>query len=106
MKRELPSRPNLDQLKIQARELLKAHKAHDPEAIGRIQESHPRLTSASTSQIRGAKLRLSDAQLVIAHEYGFESWPKLKSHVEGRQLEQIIRQFHKAFETDDVALFR
>jgi len=29
-----------------------------------------------------ARFSLSDAQLVVAREYGFESWPKLKHHVE------------------------
>jgi hypothetical protein len=106
MKRQLPSRPNLEQLKIQARELLKAHKSRDPEAIRRIHETHPRLLKASAAQVGEAILRLSDAQLVIAREYGFESWPKLKAHVERCQLEEILRQFKKAFENDDVALFR
>jgi hypothetical protein len=106
MKRELPSRPNLEQLKIQARELLKAHKSGDPEAIRRIQESHPRLSAATASQIRDAKLRLSDAQLVLAREYGFDSWPKLKAHVDRCQLEEVLGQFHKAFKNNDVPLFR
>jgi hypothetical protein len=106
MKRELPSRPNLEQLKIQARELLNAQKSHDPEAIRRIQEAHPRLTTATASQIRDAQLRLSEAQLVIAREYGFESWPKLKAHVERVQLEAVLSEFKEAFRKDDVALFR
>ena len=106
MKRELPPRPNLEQLKIQARELLKGHQTHHPEALRRIQEVHPRLSSARPTPVRDAKLRLSDAQLVIAREYGFESWPKLKAHVERCQLEEVIGEFHKAFENDDVALFR
>jgi hypothetical protein len=102
MKRELPSRPNLEQLRIQARELLKAHQSRHPEAIRRIQESHPRLSTPAPS----ASLRLSDAQLVIAREYGFESWPKLKAHVDRCQLEEVLGQFKKVFENDDVGLFR
>jgi ankyrin repeat protein len=99
MKRELPSLPNLEQLRIQAKELLKAHKFHDPDAIQRIQESHPR-------GIREGSLRLSDAQLVIAREYGFESWPKLKAHVERSSAEPAHCQFKRAFEEDDVVAFR
>ena len=87
MKRELPLEPNLDQLKNQAKDLLKAHKASDPEATQRVRESHPGWS--------GAKLRLSDAQLVIAREYGFASWPKLKAHVE--QTGDPISLLRKAF---------
>jgi hypothetical protein len=106
MKRQLPSQPDLEQLRIQAKELLKAHQAHDPEAIRRIQESHPQLARASALKVQNTKLRLSDAQLVIAREFGFESWPKLKAHVERRSLEGVHEQFMKAFKEDDVALFR
>lgn len=106
MKRELPSQPNLEQLKIQAKELLKARKSNDADAIRRIQESHPQLAGASASRVRDAKLRLGDAQLVIAREFGFESWPKLKAHIERCSLKKVLQQFKKAFEEDDVALFR
>src|SRR5688572_6562903 len=96
MKRELPSEPNLEQLKHQAKDLLKAHNAGDPEAIQRVRESHPTATTA--------KLRLSDAQLVIAREYGFASWPKLKKHIE--QPSDPHALFHKAFKNKDAALLR
>jgi Ankyrin repeat len=49
----LPERPNLEQLKKQARELANAE-----------------------------KLKLTAAQLRVAHQYGFASWTKLKAHVE------------------------
>jgi len=108
MKRELPSEPNLEQLRIQAKELLKAHKSRDAEAIPRIKESHPRFTDKSSEHIRDAKLRLSDAQLVIAREYGFDSWPKLKAHVDNlkMQREDPMMLLHKAFNSDDASLVR
>jgi ankyrin repeat protein len=74
MNKQLPSRPNLDQLKKQAKDLQKLHQAGDAEALQRIAESHP--------QPGKAEFSLADAQLVVAREYGFESWPKLKIHVE------------------------
>jgi ankyrin repeat protein len=106
MKRQLPSQPNLEQLRIQAKELLKAHQSHDPEAIQRIRENHPRFGEAS--DIREAKLRLSDAQLVIAREYGFTSWPKLKEHLDNLEVasEDPMTLLHKAFKGDDHALVR
>jgi ankyrin repeat protein len=96
MKRELPSRPNLEQLKNQAKDLLNAHKANDPDAIERVRESYPAWS--------GAKLRLSEAQLVIAREYGFDSWPKLKHHVE--QGDDPLALLRKAFHDQNAARLR
>lgn len=58
MSRQLPDTPNLEFLKKQAKELLAARQA-----------DHPEWT-------------LADAQHALAREYGFDSWPKLKLHVE------------------------
>ncbi len=74
MKKLLPPRPNLDQLKKQAKDLQKLHHAGEAEALRRIAESHP--------QPGKTEFSLADAQLVLAREYGFESWPKLKTHVD------------------------
>jgi ankyrin repeat protein len=81
MKSQLPPRPNLEQLKKQAKMVLKGHQAANPQIIKQIQENHPRWRNASEAAIQSAHLALSDAQLVIANEYGFETWSKLKSHV-------------------------
>jgi ankyrin repeat protein len=81
MKRRLPPRPNLEQLKKQAKMILKGHQATDPQTLKRIQEQHPRWRKASEAAIQRAHFTLSDAQLVLANEYGFETWSKLKTHV-------------------------
>jgi ankyrin repeat protein len=81
MKRQLPPRPNLEQLKKQAKMILKGHQARDPQTLKRIQEQHPRWRKASESAIQRAHFTLSDAQLVLANEYGFETWSKLKIYV-------------------------
>ena len=89
MSHQLPPNPNLIYLKKQAKALHKQLKAGEPLAAARCQQSHP----------QGAKLtapKLSDAQLVIAREHGFASWPRLKQYVEGVR----GRPFHRAFETD------
>ncbi|MGC2112149.1 MAG: ankyrin repeat domain-containing protein [Candidatus Korobacteraceae bacterium] len=78
----LPSNPNLDHLKYQAKDLLKAHAARDPEAAQRIREFHPRFPKAMDAEIFAAQLSLSDAQFTIARERGFPSWPRLKAHIE------------------------
>jgi len=82
MKKQLPSRPNLDQLKNQAKDLQKLHRSGDLKALQRIAESHPQFVGQSDEKTRAAEFSLTDAQLVVAREYGFESWPKLKTHVD------------------------
>lgn len=74
----LPARPSLEQLRKQAKELLKACRAGDGATIKRFQSHHPR-------KISDGRVALADAQLVIAREYGFASWARLKHHVESLQ---------------------
>ena len=85
MSKQLPPSPNLEQLKKQAKSLLKRQQAADSEALTRIRENHPRWKSLSQKKekehVAASPFALADAQLVIAHEYGFESWSKLQSHV-------------------------
>jgi hypothetical protein len=80
--RRLPSNPNLDHLRHQAKDLLKEHAAHDAAAAQRIREFHPRFKRAADAEIFAAQLKLSDAQLTIARESGFPSWTRLKRHIE------------------------
>lgn len=78
----LPQQPSLTHLKYQAKDLLKEHAACDPRAAQRIREFHPRFDRVSDQDIFRAHLTLSDAQLTIAREHGFPSWPRLKRHIE------------------------
>jgi hypothetical protein len=72
--RQLPARPDPDQLRRQAKDLLRAFRSGDPEAIAEFEAHHGRSLVAAHS-------RLSDAQLVLARAYGFASWPRLVHHV-------------------------
>ena len=105
MPKSLPSWPNLEQLKKQAKDLLKSHKGGALQAVERIRVSHPHWASASDSEIRDARLALSDAQLVIAREYEFSSWAKLKEHVvlESGDPHELLKG---AFQSNDAPLFR
>src|SRR5262249_40396328 len=67
----LPAHPDLDQLRHQAKDLLRAAKGGDRDARSRIEAV-------------SAELTLAAAQLAIAREYGFLSWWKLKAEVEAR----------------------
>ena len=62
---------NLEQLRKHAKDLLRAHRAGRPEAAARMHAHHPR---------PGETARLADAQLVVAREYGFPSWPRLRAY--------------------------
>jgi hypothetical protein len=66
--RSLPSNPNPDHLKYQAKDLLKEHAARAPAAAQRFREFHPRFGGTSDAEIFAAQLKLSDAQLAIARE--------------------------------------
>jgi ankyrin repeat protein len=72
--RRLPVRPDLRRLKRQARELLRAMRAGDPEAVVDLRQFHPRPPDA-------AGVRLADAQLVLALSYQASSWPRLVQSV-------------------------
>jgi hypothetical protein len=65
---QLPDRPDLAQLRRQARELLRAAADGDADAIRRVRQVSEKTT-------------LSTAQLALAREYGFPSWPRLKDEV-------------------------
>jgi ankyrin repeat protein len=72
---------NLDQQKKQARELLRAIRSGDEAAISRLRRWHRRWEAVDDATVRQLAA-LHDAQLVIAREQGFASWPKLKAYAE------------------------
>jgi len=76
----LPGRANLEQLKKQAKSLLRAAHAQDPDALRRFQ-AIPTLATLIARDAGAAGLALHDAQFVIAREYGFKSWRDLHEHV-------------------------
>jgi hypothetical protein len=80
--RVLPSNPNLDHLKHQAKDLMKAHAARGLAAAQLLREFHPRFAGATDAAIFDMPLNLSGAQLAIAREHGFPSWTRLKRRVE------------------------
>jgi ankyrin repeat protein len=85
--RSLPTRvlrehPDLDQLKRQAKELLRAFIAGEENAVAEV--------NAHYRDADRAKFGLHDAQLVVARAYGFDSWPRLKAHVDGVTLKRLV----------------
>lgn len=60
----------------------KAARPAIPRRLRRCWKHHPRLRRLPESEFRSAPFALADAQLVIAREHGFESWPKFAKHIE------------------------
>jgi hypothetical protein len=82
MTKQLPPRPNLEQLKKQSKDLRQAQRSASPEAATRIGEYLPRLADSSEQEILAADISLQEAQHVIAGEYGFKNWNWLQAVVE------------------------
>src|SRR5256886_3401137 len=95
--KQLPPRPNLDQLKRQAKDLLESARRNEPGARVRFR-ALPALASASDETLDRAPLALHDAQSVIAREHGFHSWNALRDHVEAvtLELDAAVGQFLEA----------
>ena len=71
---ELPDRPHLDQLRRQARELQRAAAAGDDTARRQVRSVAP-----------AGRVTLASAQLAVARQYGFASWPKLTAEAARRR---------------------
>ncbi len=77
-----PARPSLEQYKKQAKEFVKLYYSGNSEILQQIKKWHPRSGQLLDSGILTHNFFLADAQLVIAREYGFDSWPKFSKHIE------------------------
>lgn len=97
MSRQLPAKPNLEHLKKQAKKLLHDFQQGEPAAVDHFR------SLGSTS----AAPKLADAQHLIARDYGFTSWPKLKEHVEAvaraRQPAEMLSAAVRASNADRVS---
>jgi ankyrin repeat protein len=87
MSASLPTRPDLGQLRRQAKELRDAAHRGEPGALDRVTRNYRPASEGP--------LTLAAAQLVIARELGFASWPRLKAAVEARAAapEQLAAAF-------------
>ncbi len=71
----LPTNPDLERFRRDARELQRAVRAGDAEALALARERHPDGVPDS------ATFTLTAAQLVVARAYGFTSWPRLRDYL-------------------------
>lgn len=82
MQKPLPARPSLEQLKKQAKELVRGHRSQDASTLALIREFLIPLSKKTDEEIIFYPFALHDAQSVIARQYGFISWSHLRDHVE------------------------
>ena len=82
----LPDRPNLEQLKKQAKSLLHAAEARDRRRARALRGPAGIRRQLSPTELARPTLALHDAQSVIAREHGFASWNALREEVEARTL--------------------
>src|SRR5258706_9006933 len=108
MSGELPPRPNLEHLKKQAKALLADFARGDRAALEKFGALKERSKKISPP-------KLADAQRVLAREYGFASWGKLKAHVESvaaaaaaaaAENENPMEAIKRAFHEQDAGRFR
>src|SRR5438477_352434 len=98
----LPARPSLEQLRKQAKNLLRVCRSGDAAALERVRRHKPQVVDPS----------LADAQFALAHEYGFESWPRLVHYLKAAnsseldRLDGIALDFVAAYNGDTDALAR
>ncbi len=78
---------DLDQLKRQAKELLKAFEAGDTSAR-EIVELH-------FHEVSPAGLQLAGAQLVVARHHGYANWAKLRAHVDRVNLARLVKSVER-----------
>lgn len=100
--RDLPERPHLDVPKREARELLAAWRAAQPEAFARIRRRHPKYRDVAEDVLKAAPFKLADAQLVVAGEYGLGNWTTLKRKIEAHTILGALRAAIHADRRDEV----
>src|SRR6266571_7215485 len=76
---DLPSEPSLQQLRYQARDLQRAVRRGDQDALAEVAGRHP---AGGPDGSAAASFPLSAAQLVVARRYDFPSWTRLRRYVE------------------------
>jgi catechol 2,3-dioxygenase-like lactoylglutathione lyase family enzyme len=71
--------PNLENLKKQAKLILRWHREGHYPVAAQIRGLVPRFLKMADSEILAASFKLSDAQDMVARQHGFDSWQALKT---------------------------
>src|SRR5437868_13207313 len=71
--------PNLENLKKQAKLILRWHRERHYPVAAQIRAVMPRFLNMSDLEILAASFKLGDAQEMVARQHGFDSWQALKT---------------------------
>jgi ankyrin repeat protein len=98
VRRTLPPRPNLEQQKKLAKDLITGFRRGDAEALSRVRDQLPDKKA----------IKLADAQYVLAREYGFASWRELTERIEELVTKELplIERFKRAVNSGDAKALR
>jgi catechol 2,3-dioxygenase-like lactoylglutathione lyase family enzyme len=76
--------PNLENLKKQAKQFLRWHRERHYPVAAQIRAVLPRFHDMTDRQVLEADFKLSDAQELVARQFGFASWEALRAGVDGK----------------------
>jgi catechol 2,3-dioxygenase-like lactoylglutathione lyase family enzyme len=74
--------PNLENLKKQAKLVLRWHRERYYPVAAQIRTVLPRFRHLSDREVLAAPFKLSDAQELVARSHGFDSWQALKTGID------------------------
>jgi len=104
--KDLAARPRLEQYKKQAKDFIAAFRSGDPDTMRWIRRCHPSLpgradtndrNEVTEAEIRRVKLRVADAQFIVARQHQFENWRKFTKHIEAlNQKDSPVARFEAA----------
>ena len=80
--------PNLENLRKQAKLVLRWHRDRYHPVAAQIRSGLPRFGQMTDSEILAQSFKLSDAQELVARQHGFESWQALKTGLPTCQIMQ------------------
>lgn len=88
--RTLPARPSLEYEQKEAKAFLRLLKAGEVAALARARERH-----AGFERTAPDEFKLADAQLVLAREYGFASWPRMVRYFDDLEMLRLGRHVRR-----------
>src|SRR5437867_2344745 len=94
----LPCRATVQEYQQQAQALFDGLRSGDEAAAWRFKWWHPLFRGKPVTEVRTATLDIADAQVVVAHEYMFESWADLVDFTDAIRRDGTVEHFEAAVE--------
>ncbi len=97
MPRSLPPNPSVRFLKLEAKNIIKAHKKGDAKCCETLR-CHSRFSGAGDEEILKADISLQDAQHALSLDYGYRNWSDLVAQASAVRKRRTDRELPKALE--------